>query len=194
MSNFQVTLNQTWLGEVVKNVMNFQTPNNDPTTLVELADGLRAAYVTDIVTFLGQNWTLDSVTFREFNGSPPFSQEVPFTQGPLNGGNGSEGMPPEVALLVTTTYLGSAPNRGRIYLPGGCINLIDDGRWSTGFTAAGQNLVTAFINGIPLSVGSAFLRIARIDDVNNVWTLDNPAETAIARTNTGSMRSRSFSS
>lgn len=183
MANFQVVLDQVLGSETVKNVTYWQLPDNQATTLQTFADNLRGTYLTPAVqSLLHTSWVLNSLTVRQMDGAGAFSQLITFGLGPLTGGHVGNPMPTQMALLVSTGFLGSKPNRGRIYFAG----LTEESNNAAGTVLSGtadtfQTMVEVWRDGVATGAGNAFLRIARPNFTLNNWTLNNPVESVIAR-------------
>jgi len=192
MANFQIVLDQQIGDEVCKNVTYWQLPDNQSATLQTFADNLRGTFVTpDLVGWLSTNWTLLSITARQMDGGGAFSQLVTFGLGPLVGGSVGQQLPTQLALLVSTGFLGPKPNRGRIYFGG----LVEDANSGTGQPVLDarddfQTAVEVWRDGVATGAGNAFLRIARPDFLANDWILNNPVESVIARNIWGGQRRR----
>jgi len=192
MANFQIVLDQQIGDEVCKNVTYWQLPDNQSATLQTFADNLRGTFVTpDLVGWLSTNWTLLSITARQMDGGGAFSQLVTFGLGPLVGGSLGQQLPTQLALLVSTGFLGPKPNRGRIYFGG----LVEDANTGTGQPVLAarddfQTAVEVWRDGVATGAGNAFLRIARPDFLANNWVLNNPAESVIARNQWATQRRR----
>ena len=192
MANFQIGLDQQIGDEVCKNVTYWQLPDNQTATLQTFADNLRGTFVTpDLVGWLSTNWTLLSITARQMDGGGAFSQLVTFGLGPLVGGSLGQQLPTQLALLVSTGFLGPKPNRGRIYFGG----LVEDANTGTGQPVLAarddfQTAVEVWRDGVATGAGNAFLRIARPDFLANNWVLNNPAESVIARNQWATQRRR----
>lgn len=191
MANFQVTHNQTLGNQVQNNVTYWQLPDNLAATLQGFVDGLRARYDVEIKALCSTGWTFSGCTLRQMDGGGAFSQEIPFSSGDLDGTDAAARLPYQSALLVSTTVLAAKPNRGRIYFGG----LTEASNNSSGQVEATTldnfvRLVEDMRDGIATGAGNAFLRIARPNFALNDWTLDNPVETVIARTNWASQRRR----
>lgn len=191
MANFQVRMDQKVFNEVIYNVTYFQLPDASPATLQEFADEIRARFATRVGAIMSDNWSLDSLTMRQMDGGGAFTFTQPFTSGVLEGTEGTGVLPLFNALLVSTGYIGSRPNRGRLYF-GGLTEASNNtqGEWNGVDATAYQDLVQDMVDGITTTAGSAFLRIARPDFPANIWTLNNPIDTVIGRQETATMRSR----
>lgn len=190
MSNVQVTIRQTYFSKFVANVTNWQFPNTTATTYQEFADALRASYVTNVVADMSNNWDLDDIDLRIFDGNPPFTTRQSFTSGKLTGTNTNHFLPRQVALLVRLVYTQGRPNRGRVFFPGLTEAPSDEGSWDTLTLGRYVTLVNAWKNGLSTTAGSCFLRIARPNFVTNVWTLDNPVESAQGVSPAATIRNR----
>jgi len=191
MANFQVRLDQVIDSEVIYNITYWEFPADDVVTLQEFADALRTSYVDNTVGKFASAWTLEGITLRQMDGGGAFTFFQPFTDGPLPGDNLNHLLPFTNALLVSTGYVGSRPNRGRIYF-GGLTEAANNpnGRWDEDSSLDFEAMVQEWRDGLSTSAGSVFLRIARPDFDNNVWELSNPVNTVASRRVPATMRSR----
>jgi hypothetical protein len=191
MANFQVRIDQVVGSQVVNNVTYWQFPDNLADTLQDFANSLRASYVTWVDDAFHTSWTYQSITCRQMDGGGAFTTLVVPTSGALAGTNTNNLLPYASALLISTGFLGPKPNRGRIYF-GGLTeesNNLDATIFSTHRTNF-EGLVKAWRDGLTTSQGSCFLRIARPNFTANNWTLNNPVESVIARTQWATQRRR----
>lgn len=120
MAIYNVTLNQTWQAQQVRNVWHYETtPDDVPVAEFQgAADAIRSAFATQAVQF-ATTWSLDNVTFRRVDlaNFPGFTVE--FTAGPLVGTNGNQSVATQVALLISGVVFGTPPpNRTRTYHAG----------------------------------------------------------------------------
>lgn len=190
MANVQVTIRQTYFSKFVANVTNWQFPNTTATTYTEFADALRATYVTNVVADMSNNWTLDDLDMRIFDGAPPFTTRVGFTSGQLTGANTNHFLPRQVALIVRLVYSQGRPNRGRVYFPGLTEAPSDEGAWDLLTLGRYATMVNSWATGLATTAGSVFLRIARPNFTLNTWTLDNPVELTQGVQPAGTIRNR----
>lgn len=190
MANVEVRANQTSHGVPIYNIMNWQLPDTSALTYQEMANTLRAQWDTHIADSFHASWSLNSVTFREFDGGAPFSTEVGFSSGPLAGTGLGEALPRQTALLVSLQYNGGRPNRGRQFYGGLSENAWDGTEWDATTAADFLAFWGVCIGGFTLSAGNAFPRIARKDLVSNTWVLNNPIEAAIVRPYASTQRGR----
>ncbi len=190
MANFQVTIKQTVLGRDMMNVTNWQLASNTAQYLQDFTDALRASFFNNVLNQVANDWTFRSLVFRQMDGGAPFTVEVTPTLGDLIGLDGNEVLPTTVCMLVSTIYVGGRPNRGRCYFAGLTEQAQANGTFDSAARTAWQNLVTGWATGMPVTGGTAFLRIARPNFTTNTWTLDNPVNTVIARTNPATQRKR----
>lgn len=190
MPDVQVQIRQTYFTKLVMNVTNWDFPDFETLTIQEFADAVRATYVTNVVADMSNNWTLDGLNVRIFNGAGPYSIDVAFTSGQLTGTNTNHFLPRQVALLIATTHLGPPPNRGRIFFPGLTEAPSDEGSWDTATLIRYRDLVEDWIGGLSTTAGNCSLLIANVDYVNNVFTNRNLAEGALARNPAATIRNR----
>lgn len=190
MTNLQVTLNQDVDNVYVANVVNFQAPDASATTYQELADAIRQSFDDNVNAFLSANWSLNSVTIRNYDGGGPFSTEVAFTSGPLSGIAATQTLMRQAAMLIATTYNGPKPNRGRFYLAGTVESAWAGSSWASVDLADAVAMLEEWRDGLVTTAGSCFLRIARVDDPTNTWLLNNPVENVIGRTYAATIKGR----
>lgn len=181
MANVEITLNQTVSGVEIVNVMSWQTPDTDAGTLQALVDGIRGRFNADVADSFASTWFLNTASVRIFDGGAPFTTEFAFGLGPLQGTSAVEALPRQSALLVSLTYTGPRPNRGRQFYGGLAENSWDGDAWDAGTIADFQNMWGQFILGLVTPNGTCFPRIARKNYLTNTWDLDNPVENAIVR-------------
>lgn len=157
-----VTMRQTLLGKAIANVLCFSNMVEDPVDLQDFADNIRSSYSTHIVASLTSSWALDGISVAFIDAtSVLYSVDVSFTSGPLAGTNGTDPLPAQTALLVSTARVGVAPNRGRIYLAGFTEASLTNGRFTGAAQTDSQNLVNDWRDGIDIGASQAFLRILR---------------------------------
>lgn len=194
MPNFQVVVKQDVFGKEMINVMNWQLSLSTPAYLQSFTDSLAASYVSNVTIHLANDWSFNSVVFRQMDGGAPFTTEFIPAGGAFAGVDGAEVLPTTVCLLVSTTFVGSRPNRGRIYFAGTTEGSQSNSGYSSAIRTAFSNMVTSWGTGLAVSGGTAFLRIARTDFPLNLWPLDNPVDAAVARTNPATQRKRRLGS
>jgi hypothetical protein len=191
MPNFQVRFDQLLDTEVIYNVTNWEFPGNTLAMKQQFADVIRNLYAVNLASALTNQWSMQSMTFRQMDGGGAFTEIIDFTSGELVGTSAANMLPTQTALLVSLGYLGPRPNRGRIYFAG----LTEDSNNGSGEVLSSTRdtfagVVEAMADGITLTGGAAFLRIARPDYSTNTWTLNNPVETVIGRTFWATQRRR----
>lgn len=189
MADATFVLNQRLNGEDIKNVLVFSNVVPDVEPLQEWVDSIRALYNTYVVDRLWTAWSLNSVTVI-FNDAPPvYSAEFSFTSGTLTGSVSAEGLPNQVALLVSTSCLEPPPNRGRIYFGGLTEADHANGLFSTAAAGDFQALVEAMAAGVSATAGDIYLRIARRSTAG-IITLSNAVQNALGQRTPAIQRSR----
>lgn len=192
MTDGTIILEQNCLGSRIQNVMVFTDIPTDSVGRQEVADAIYDQYNSlGISNHLHTQWDIFGVTFRYNDSLPIFSVLVPFTAGAYNGVQSSP-QASQVAMLVSTQYVGATPNRGRAYFGGFAENALNN---SGLFTSPAMDDFTAlmeyFRDGIPWNGGAnvAQLRIARRAFDGTIAT-SNPVETVLAQENPASQRRR----
>lgn len=193
MANFEVTIDQRWLGQNCLNITKWQFPTNTLQYLQDFTDALRASYSTNVGIDMTDDWAFEACTFRQMDGGGPFTITLQPTAGELVGSNAVGSLPTTVALLVATIFQGPKPNRGKIYFPGLAENNQENSNWGAGTAGRFSTMVQEWADGLVVAGGNAFLRIARPDYVANTWVLDNPVESALTRLVPATIRNRRLS-
>lgn len=190
MADGYLVLNQTLFGEPLKNVLVVSNLVADAQEVQALADSIRADFDLGPHDQLTTEWSLDSITAVFDPGPGQYSHESSFTLGSLLGTNANQALPNQDCLLVSTSRLGPAPNRGRIYFSGLTEGALDNGEWSTAAKASFENMVESWAtSGIPGQVQTSYLRIGRRDNLGNL-TITAPVEAWIARNIPATQRRR----
>jgi len=157
-----VTANQTLFDKYQANVLAFDNMEEDSQWLQEFADGFRDVandlWDNEMVT----NWFLDDLTVSFISGAQiSYSVRVPFSQGNLQGNNPGGGLPAGSSLLVSTSYVGPGPNRGRVYFSGLPETVQGDGVWTVAVRNVFSQLVVAWRDGFNIGGVTASLQILR---------------------------------
>lgn len=157
-----ISLNQTLYGVSAANVVCFNNFEEDETFLQDFADKIRASFAFYATQHMQQFWTLDNITVSFLlSDSVDYSVEVGFTAGALAGELTADGLPGQNALLISTSYVGSRPNRGRIYFMGLTENDTANGGVDSQIVQDFEDMVTDWKTGITVEQSSVFLRILR---------------------------------
>jgi len=187
-----IILEQRSQGSRIQNVMVFDDIPENAADRLEVADAIRQAYEDEgISVHCATSWEIFGVTFRYNATFPAFSVLVPFTGGPLNGVQ-SASQANQVALLVSTQFVGQTPNRGRVYFGGLAETALDnDGQFGSLAVNDFVALVEGFRDGIAYSgiSGNATLRIATRSFAGTITT-NNPVESVLGVTNPSTQRKR----
>jgi hypothetical protein len=190
MANIQVVISQTLLSKTVLNVTNWQIGSVSDTSIQDLADSLRASYVAHVQPVLTDNWRFDRIEVREMDGGSPFTIVKEPTLGALIGGSTGDNLPTTVALLVSTSATAPKPNRGRVYFCGLSEISQTNSAWEPTTLNLFEDLVQEWADGLVVTGGNAFLRIARVDYGLNIFTANNPVEGVIAQVSPATIRNR----
>lgn len=191
MADVIVCANQTYLSEYVCNVLCFNNLVNVNTQLQTFADNFRSAWDTHFSVVNANDWSLDSLTFSFLTAnSVDYSVTFGFTAGPLVGQNTADEAIPQGACLVSTQYVGSRPNRGRIYFGGLTESAFASGRVTASTVSAAEDLVNAWRTGISDGIGDCFLRILRRPSSKFPTFVSSPVSTVVGRSRPGTQRKR----
>lgn len=185
-----IVFNQLLNDQEVKNVTVWSNFPTDPTDLQAMADILRTRWGVSCVGVQSPQWSLQSVTFIYNESLPIYSVEVPFTGGVLTGSNPAGPLTTQVALLISTRYLGAPPNRGRIYFGG--LNEGSTGvnnRFFAGAIDPFVNMVESWANGVDYGSNIAYLRIAR-RNADGTIDITSPVSSVIGRDVPATQRKR----
>lgn len=191
MADALVTVNQSYRGKTIANVLCFSNITFNTVELQEFADNFRASYVTHVVNFFLNDWSMSSLTFGFIdNDSIPFSYNQGFTLGALVGGSGGDDLPATSPMLISTGYVGPKPNRGRIYVS--CLpeTEFNGGSYSLSIRSAFEGLVNEWKDGISNGSGDCFLRICRRPSDKFPAYVSSPVQSVIARQNQASQKRR----
>jgi len=184
-----VIVNQTWQNQSVKNVLVFNNILNDPVDLQSFADEFRDIWATTFIDRQAVTYSLNSLTFQFNEVAPIFSVEVGFTLGQLSGTSNQDELPATDCLLVSTKYVGPAPNKGRIYLAGLTELATGGGLFLPTTLNDAQALVEKLRDGVSHNSGDSFLRIARRTP-DGLIDSTSPVQIVIAQPVPATMRSR----
>jgi len=175
MGDVIVFANQSFNGDPFGNALCFNNFQEDETFLQSWADDFRATWDFHVKDQLSNLWILHdiSVSFLLVD-SVDYSVTVSFTDGELVGTDVSDGYAPNAPLLVSTSYVGSRPNRGRIYFSGLTEASINNGIYNTGTRDKFEDMVDGWKDGLVLPPDTTFMRILRRP--SNVFTsyISNP--------------------
>lgn len=192
MADFTMILNWALNGTSPKNVLAFDNGVESADFAIEAAGSMVNWLVANVLPSLNDGLTLPSITVRFDNSDPMWSFEVPFTG--IGGEVDAQTCPGQDAILISTSYAGPRPNRGRVYLPGLTEATCTEGEVSTSTVS---DLNDAFgdlvANGLLTIFGNIFLRIARRNS-GGIITATNPVEAATCRSNVATIRGRRFGS
>ena len=191
MADALVTMNQTILGKEVKNVLCFNNITEIASDLQDFADNIRSSWEFYVQAFMSDDWVLENITVSFLStDTVDYSVDVNFTDGTLTGIEQSDVLPTTNALLVSTQYVGVAPNRGRIYFGGLTENNQSDSAWGAGGLFAFRDLVEFWRDGVSIGSGTAFLRILRRPSDVFPSYVSNPVDNVITRLRPATVRGR----
>jgi hypothetical protein len=172
---FQVVIKQRWLGQEVRNVLYYDTDLSALTAAqrLQLADGIRAMYVTFATSRLVNDWSLYAFDIRRVDVPGEPTLEVFPTAGTFVGPVAVESLPTQVALLMHGFSQTSRPNRIRQYIGGLGEGSMGDGIWLPGAVSGANTLGSSLL--APTVTGSS-----RFDRVAAGW---NPSRTQVVAFN-----------
>ena len=157
-----VTLNQTLYGKPIANVTAWDNVQEDSVWLQAFADAIRDSANATWDNLMVENWFLDNITVSFVDGGAiSYSVVVEFTLGNLQGNQLGSGMPGGSAMLISTSYTGPKPNRGRIYFSGFPEGEQNNGMWSTPAKNAMRGMIQEWRDGFNISGVNTSLHICR---------------------------------
>lgn len=119
MGVLRCTINQTWLGQQIRNTIHYGGGDAILANGVQIADAIRDAYVNSgVLDRLSTSWSVRSVSMQDVQGNPGVTVEFPFTGGDLTGNSQNESITTQVAAIIRWLAYTARPNRGRIYQAG----------------------------------------------------------------------------
>lgn len=191
MAEGKIVFNMTWLGQQIRNVTTWSNVVFTGANLQQYADSIRDLYLETLSPILVNTWQLDSLTFYDVTLAEPYPIEVGFTIGPLIGGGSQQSNATQVALLASTIALSSPPNRGRVFLGGTRVDMLDDGLFTSPVRAAALAMVEGWAQGEISDDQDApiFLRIARYN-LDGSFETSNPVTSVIIREVPSTQRKR----
>jgi len=188
-----VTARQTLQGKQVANVLAFSNMQEDSAWLQDFADAFRVLANSFWDTHTTTAWTLDDILVSFVSGNEiVYSVPVSFTDGDLLGNSLGDTLPRGTALMARTSYVGAAPNRGRIYFTGFGEGSYTAGVWETGVRNDMRSLVQAWRDGITISGITASLQIARRPSAVFPTYVFNQVETVGTEEQARSQRNRNY--
>lgn len=191
MADAFVICNQTIDTKYAANVLAFSNVTEDPDQLQSMADQMRSYWNDAVVAHLSEKWSLDSITVAFIEGGIiSFSVDVPFTLGVLQGVNTSDILPTQTCMLVSTSYVGAKPNRGRVYFGGLCENNTTDNVWNSSVITDFENLVEGWRDGLDQPPDTVFLRIMGRPNATRPTYLSSPVDIVTGRGRIATQRRR----
>jgi len=170
----------------VANVLWYDVANTSLGGLTTVADAIGVAY--ESWSIVGQVSALENIDclVRVWDGSGPFSQVIQPGVFPVNGTVGGDPVPPNVALLISTSHAGPRPNRGRVYLAGLSEASWDGDSWDATITGHANTLANDLHDNVP-----ATWVIARPNPAANT-AIGHEVTDFVVRGFAGSQRGRRF--
>ena len=191
MADVIVTSNQTLFGKDVKNVLCFGNLFDDPIALQNFADNFRQSYVDNFVSFIANDWFLNSLTFSFIDTTNVlYSVEYDFTDGFLQGTSNADNLTSQSCLLVSTQRQNTKPNRGRVYLAGVSDSQLVAGLWLQAALDAAEDLVQSWVDGVSVGGSDANLRILRRPSAVFPTFVSNSIDSVIPRRSPATQRNR----
>jgi hypothetical protein len=190
-----VSHNQTLLGKSIANVTAWNNFTEDETQIQNFADSLRASYANLVAEFLHPAWSLDNLTISFLDDDHvSYSIVVPFTSGPLVGTVGSDNLATQTALLISTSFIGPKPNRGRVYFAGLSESSLNSSQWTFSVAAEFRDMVLGWADGINVGSNTVFLRIMRRPSAVFPSYVSSPVTGAVVRSFPATQRRRRLGS
>jgi len=188
-----ITLNQILFGKPITNVVCFDNIQQDPTWLQDFADQFREAANDNWDNLMVTNWSLEDLTFSFIEGDHiTHSVTVEFTDGNLVGNDILDGMPGGSTALISTSFTGPRPNRGRVYFSGAGEGSQSDGTWSNSLMSQLKSLVEAWAVGFQVEGSNSSLQICHRPSGPSDDYFANPVQLVNRRDNTTSQRRRNL--
>jgi len=157
-----VRLNQTLFNQGIANITCWDNFQEDSSWLQEFADEFRESANDNWDNHMVTNWTLDNITVSFIEGDHiTYSVDVAFSAGDLQGNQIGQGLPSGVAALISTRYVGPAPNRGRIFFSGMAEDSQNDGQFENVVMAGLKSLVEDWRDGLNVLGTTSSLQILR---------------------------------
>lgn len=186
-----ITLNQTLYEQYQANVVCFDNVSEDSSWLQDFADAIRATANDEWDNVMVNNWTLDNITVSFIEDDHiTFTVDVDFTEGDLVGNVLTDGLPPSTCLLISTSYVGAAPNRGRIYFSGFGETSQTDGTWDASARQGMKAMIDNWISGFEIQGVNTSLQILRRPSAVFEEYVANPAQLSVGIGSTRSQRRR----
>jgi len=190
-----ITINQGLFGQQVMNVLACTNLLDDVTWRQDVANDFRGALGGASIVDRVPEWTFTHVTFSYISGATiSFSVDVAPVAGDLSGSAASDGLPPTNALLVSTQYAGTTPNRGRIYFAGLGEAAQENGVWNSPVVDRFRFLVEYWAGGFGPAGQESFLAIASRPTITNPAYTLNPVSAVIGRSIVATQRRRRIGS
>lgn len=167
LGTYLVTHKAVFLGQQIRNTFYYITSVGEPSTgeWQDIADEIRGDWDTEIKSAISSAYTFNGIDRRRVDTAGLLTFSEVFTAGPLDGTNGSNELPTQIALLISNKGVTTKPNRARTYLCGFITTHVIDSLW--------QNT--------PMANGEAFIDLQ--SNLNSGGT--NPLSRVSAQWNTG---------
>ena len=177
MTDALVTLNQTWQGEIIANVLGFNNVDEDADWLQDFADEIRTHWASYLSNAVSAEHTLENITVAFIDGDHiAYSIDVDFTGGPLDGTDASDVTASQNCVLVSLGYVGPRPNRGRVYFGGWTEGDMLNGVWTGDALGGPVNFMQAMQSGVGPGGSLAFLRIMGRPNDDRPNYVSNPVD------------------
>lgn len=148
---------QSFLNQVVMNVLYYDHAAEDDGIKQEIADALRAAWASNLTAVMSSSWSLTEVRVRNVSLAGTLSQTFVPTLGTLVGTASGQLVPTQSALLVVTIGPSVKPNRTRTYLGGFTISAMNGGLITAGVVTNAINWGNA-VKSLVTATEGTFLR------------------------------------
>lgn len=191
MSLGLVRINQRLFNEDRATILCFDNIQEDPTWLQEFADAMRDTIAGTWDNYCINDWSAENLTISFLSDTAVrYSVDVDFTDGNVVGNILTEGLPPQTNLLVSTSYVGDRPNRGRIYFCGlGEVNQ-NNGIFATQMAFDFAEMVRGWRDGFNIQGINASLQILRRKSDKFPQYVANPVQFATGDTISRTQRRR----
>jgi len=158
-----VTANQLIDGNLIANVFAFDNIPETQSDVDLFAATFAADWTTHVAGGMSTQWELPSIDVSVLD-----STSVLYTLSHTYGANKPVGVqtedliPPQAALLVSTSHNGAAPNRGRTYFAGFTeASIVANGRWSGSLQTSCRDLINDLVTGVEWGSSTSHLVIMR---------------------------------
>lgn len=194
MPILRIAAKQRLFGQEVRNIFHYVGSDASQVSMPAIAAAMRAAWDTNLVAQLSDEWQLYAVEAKELDDPANPTIEYSFGAGPLDGGLATGILPTTNALLVSWKAFTAPPNRGRTYLAGFTVASTTDGRFVNGAVIA----AAAWANDLfvlPTTLGlNMSMSIVRVDPETGAYVSSNAIEELSAQAIPATQRRRRIGS